>query len=199
MYSFLPSEIPLDEKELTYITLAYLEGWTNIPLTSYGDCDIDKVKFYDGFFGYILRRAEHLAEYRPELLENNSSWKYQGKLYRVIHPCMRITQEGEETVFLPDVQYHQMIAHWTSDYTFSGLLYKLSPEEEYIILEADTGKHFGFDVNKFYTSNGADNRYTKVEQEIIFPMYEECTKEYRMSISDFINLKNTQNTDCGDE
>ena len=112
---------------------------------------------------------------------------------------MRITQEGEETVFLPDVQYHQMIAHWTSDYTFSGLLYKLSPEEEYIILEADTGKHFGFDVNKFYTSNGADNRYTKVEQEIIFPMYEECTKEYRMSISDFINLKNTQNTDCGDE
>lgn len=55
---------------------------------------------------------------------------------------------------LPCVDYHGMIAHWTDDYSFPGLMYKLSPEEECIVLEADTKEHIAFDVNGFRKEYG---------------------------------------------
>lgn len=59
----------------------------------------------------------------------------------------------------------------------------------YIILEADTGDHLAFDVNKFRQVNNAQEIYTQDENEIIFPMYHDNTQEYRMTIKEFIEKK----------
>ncbi len=90
---------------------------------------------------------------------------------------------------MPKLNYHNMISHWTDDYTFNGLMYKLSSKETYIILEANTQTHLAFDVNKFRKQYNCENPYTAKEREIIFPMYKDCIKEYHMSVNEFINLK----------
>ena len=64
-----------------------------------------------------------------------------------------------------------MISHWTDDYTFQGLMYKLNTETPYILLEADTQNHLAFDVNKFRREYNCENRFTAKEREIIFSMY----------------------------
>ena len=120
------------------------------------------------------------------------SWKYQGKLYRVIHPHYVFDDDSvEPRTVMPEVNYHRMITHWTSDYTFKGLLAtaKIFDDEKYIILEADTGEHLAFDVNSFRKANNVIEPYTQGENEIIFPMYQENIKEYRMSIQEFIKKK----------
>ena len=78
------------------------------------------------------------------------------------------------------------------DYRFEGLMYKLSPEKESIFLEADTGKHIAFDVNGFRKEYGFENQYLAGEREIIFPMHKEFIKEYRMSVADYILLKDNE-------
>ena len=62
-------------------------------------------------------------------------------------------------------------------------------DEEYIILEADTREHLAFDVNKFREVNDVQEPYTQGENEIIFPMYKENIKEYRMTINEFVSMK----------
>ena len=86
----------------------------------------------------------------------------------------------EPHTVMPEVNYHGMITHWTSDYTFEGLLAtaKIFDDDEYIILEADTGDHLAFDVNKFRQVNNAQEIYTQDENEIIFPMYQDNTQEH---------------------
>lgn len=193
MQLFFPS-INLTDEEWRNLTIQYLCGWTEIPLTIYSGYDIDLLKFYDGFFGYLLKRTEELYTESAEFVNNRQffkAWKYQGKIYRVLH---KVTveddkaEDGYRCVF-PTVEYHGMITHWTDDFTFKGLMYKLSSNEPYIILEANTGTHFGFDVNKFRKTYNVENKYTQKEREIIFPMYKECITEYRMTISEFIKLK----------
>ena len=66
---------------------------------------------------------------------------------------------------------------------------KIFDDEEYIILEADTGDHLAFDVNKFRQVNNVQEIYTQDENEIIFPMYQDNTQEYRMTIKEFIEKK----------
>lgn len=196
---FFPASIALTNKEWTIITFHYVSGWTEIPLSYDGSYDLTLLKFYDGFFGYLLKKAESLYKDDPEYVEEETSlktWKYQGKLYRVLHKVEiddDTTEEGYRLEF-PVVEYHGMISHWTDDYTFSGLTYKLNPNDKYIILEADTGSHFGFDVNKYRNSLGVKNQYTEKEREIIFPMYKECIKEYHdISINEFIQMKENEN------
>lgn len=122
------------------------------------------------------------------------AWKYQGKLYRIIHANIienNKTKRGY-SYRLPRVQYHGMISHWTDDYTFKGLMYKLNKNEKYIILEADTQEHIGFDANKFRKAYSCEKSNTEKEREIIFPMYRECIKECRMTVNEFIQLKQNQ-------
>jgi len=97
----------------------------------------------------------------------------------------------EPRTIMPEVNYHGMITHWTSDYSFKGLLAtaKIFDNEEYVILEAETGEHLAFDVNKFRKANNVIEPYTQGENEIIFPMYKENIKEYRMTIRAFIEKK----------
>ena len=86
-----------------------------------------------------------------------------------------------------------MISHWTDDYTFKGLMYKLNAKTKYIILEADTQDHLGFNVNKFRRVYNCEKPNTEKEREIIFPMYKECIIEHRrMSVEQFIRLKQNQ-------
>ena len=83
-----------------------------------------------------------------------------------------------------------MISHWTDDCTFEGLTHKLCPDEQYIILEANTQDHIAFDVNKFRKKYKCKKTNTEKEREIIFPMYKECIiKEHNMSVKDFIRFK----------
>ena len=167
------------DEDWKYIILQYLKEWTEIPLNPTYGYDIEELKFFDGFLGTLLKQTESLMSDPYADVDNDfvDSWKYQGKLYRVIHSHY-VFDDGvvEPRTIMPEVNYHRMITHWTSDYTFDGLMYKLSPDEKYIILEADTGDHLAFDVNKFRKANNAIEPYTHGENEIIFPMYKECIK-----------------------
>lgn len=188
------NNMAFSDEDWKYIILQYLKEWTEIPLTTNDGYDIEELKFFDGFIGTLLKQTEALMSEYPSFLDKEfvDSWKYQGKLYRVIHPYYVFDDDSTEPrTVTPEVNYHRMITHWTSDYTFEGLLRsnKIFDDEEYIILEADTGDHLAFDVNKFRKANNAEKRHTQGEEEIIFPMYKECIKEYRMTINEFIKMK----------
>ena len=58
-------------------------------------------------------------------------------------------EEPEPHRVMPTIDYHRMITHWTDDYTFEGLTYKLPRDCEYIILEAETKEHLAFDVKSW--------------------------------------------------
>ena len=180
------------DDEWKIIIIEYLRVWTSIPLTTNGDYDIENLKFFDGLLGTLLKHTESLLKEYPPFLDKEfvDSWKYQGKLYRVIHPHYVFDDDSvEPRTVMPEVNYHGMISHWTDDYTFNGLMYKLSPDCEYIILETDTEVHLAFDVNKFRKAYNCEKPFTEKEREIIFPMYKENTKEYRMTINEFIRMK----------
>lgn len=183
--------IRFSDEEWLYILECYLKGWTETPLTYLDGYDIDTVKFYDGLIGTLLKQTERIYKIWPDCLDSRfvGSWKYQGRLYRVMHPVLQIDENGYEHSVLPEAEYHGMITHWTDDYTFSGLLQKVNPDCEHIILEADTGDHFAFDVNGFRKEYGCEEQYTQKEREFIFPMHKECIKEYRMTINEFIKKK----------
>lgn len=178
-----------------YIILQYLKEWTEIPLNPNDGYDIEKLKFFDGFLGTLLKQTEFLMKECPSSVNEDfvNSWKNKGKLYRVMHSNYVFDDNSiEPRSVMPKVDYHRMITHWTDDYTFEGLMYKLSDDEEYIILEADTGEHFAFDVNKFRSVNNQCKRFTDKEREFIFPMYQENIKEYNMTIKNFIKMKETE-------
>ena len=177
-----------------YIILQYLREWTEIPLSSTAGYDIEKLKFFDGFLGSLLRYTEEMEKNTPRFLNRVfvDSWKYQGKLYRVMHANLQIDEDGNESMIMPVVDYHGMITHWTDDYTFSGLLSKLSEDSECIILEADTRERIAFDVNAFRRSHSVSARFTEKEREFIFPMYQEHIIEHRLTIREFTAMKKSE-------
>lgn len=185
--------IPFSEDKYIKLLTEYLNNWTEIPLRNIGGYNIDNLKTYDDFIGLLLKQYEKDMYDHPELLDKHffNSWKYQGKLYRILHEVYveDTTSDDGYSCKFPDIEYHGMISHWTDDYTFQGLMYKLSSEDPCIILEADTQEHLAFDVNKFRKTYNCENPYTAKEREIIFPMYKDCIKEYRMSVSEFIQMK----------
>jgi hypothetical protein len=183
--------IDISDDEWIEIIKKCLVEWTETPLSSLDGCDMDDVRFFDGLFGTLLKQTERITAQNPAILNKKfvDSWKYQGKLYRVMHEHMVLDADGNYQVIMPEVNYHGMITHWTDDYTFEGLLYKLSPDDDYIVLEADTQDHFAFDVNRFRKKYQCGRRYTDKEREFIFPMYKESIKEYHMSINEFANKK----------
>lgn len=188
--------VNFSDEEWIYIITEYLNGWTEIPLNTCSGYNINELKFYDGLFGTLLKQTEEFYKFNPDIINKDfvNSWKYQGKLYRVIHSYYTFDSEesNEPRHVMPKVDYHGMITHWTDDYTFKGLQYKLPPDATYIILEADTQNHLAFDVNKFRKKHKCRNINTEKEREIIFPMYQENIKEYQMTINEFIKLKRQQ-------
>lgn len=187
------ANVSFTDDEWIYILAVILKGWTEVPLSQLYGYNKDNVKFFDGIIGSLLRQTEELQVDYPDALDQRfvNSWKYQGKLYRVLHPSM-IEDENSIDGYssaLPQVEYHEMITHWTTDFTFEALLYKLSADTKYIILEADTKEHFAFDVNGFRAEYGFEERFTQKEQEIIFPMYKECIQEHCMTVNEFIEMK----------
>ena len=184
------------EKEKITKLASKLKEWTEIPLSLSSGYDIDEVKEFDEIFGALLRDTEMKIHANPAIEKDSfiQSCLYRGKLFRVIHPC-HIADDREASGYrydLPEVEYHRMISHWTDDCTFSGLMHKLNREEQYIILETDTMNHIAFDVNRFRKTYGYKECFTEKEREVIFPMYKECIKEYRMSIDEFDKLEKTE-------
>jgi hypothetical protein len=184
------------DEQWIYILKVVLVGWTEIPLNPTYGYNKDKLKFYDGIIGLILKDTERIAKHYPKSLNKSfvNSWKYQGKLFRVMHGTEVEDNQSEDgfSLQLPEVEYHEMITHWTTDYTFSALMNKLRGNSKYIILEADTSEHFAFDVNRFREVNGVQEIYTQEEREVIFPMYKDCIKEHRMTINEFVKMKNSR-------
>lgn len=191
------TNINFSDNEWLYILKQYLNSWTEISLSDSLGYNLDELKFYDGFIGFLLKQTEvYLKNCSNSLSESDkkfiNSWKYQGKLYRIIHRCRKKSNKTKcgYSFRLPKVKYHGMISHWTDDYTFKGLTYKLNDKEKYIILEADTKDHIGFDVNKFRKIYNCEKPNTEKEREIIFPMYKDCViKEHHITINKFIKLK----------
>lgn len=185
--------IHFSDEQWIDILQQYLNGWTEIPLNNNSGYDLDELKFYDGFIGLLLKQTERYLKECPDVLDKDFiySWIYQGKLYRIIHANHVVNNKTKKgySYKLPKVEYHGMITHWTDDYTFSGLMYKLNRKEKYIILEADTNEHIGFDVNRFRRIYNCEKANTEKEREIIFPMYKECISVQHMSIDEFIQLK----------
>ena len=141
------------DEQWIYIISQYLNSWTEIPLNVMDGYNIDELKFYDGLLGYLLKDTEKSIKYCPDMIDREfvKSWKYQGKIYRIIHHCIKESNKTKcgHTYRMPKINYHGMIAHWTSDYTFEGMKHKLSPNKKFIILEADTKNHIAFNINKF--------------------------------------------------
>lgn len=187
------ANVSFTDDEWIYILEVILKGWTEVPLSQISGYNKENLKFFDGIIGLLLRQTEELQVEYPDVLDQRfvDSWKYQGELYRVLHPHM-IEDENSIDGYsseLLEVEYHEMITHWTTDFTFEALLYKLSANTKYIILEANTEEHLAFDVNGFRAEYGFEEKYTKKEQEIIFPMYRECIQEYHMTINEFVDMK----------
>jgi len=189
--------ISLTDDDWIYFLIRCLKGWTEIPLSSTNGYDKDTLKFYDGILGLLLKQTEQFEKEYPSALNMDfvNSWKYQGKIYRVMHSQIMENSKNKRgySYRLPKVDYHGMISHWTIDYTFDAL-HKLSRCTKYIILEADTKEHFAFDINRFREKNNCFDEYTRREEEIIFPMYKECITEYRMTINEFIDMKNKESS-----
>lgn len=188
--------VNFSDKEWLYILKKVLKGWTETPLTTTSSYNRDRLKFYDGIIGLILKDTEMIVRDYPKSFNKSfvDSWKYQGKLYRVMHKCMVLDNSSVEgySYKLPEVEYHNMITHWTTDLTFNALLYKLNLDTKYIILEADTNERFAFDVNKFQEVNGFQEIYTQEEREVIFPMYKSHIKEHLMTINEFVEMINNR-------
>jgi hypothetical protein len=190
----MPS-IYLSDDDWIYFLSRCLKGWTEIPLSQTNGYDKDVLKFYDGIIGLLLKQTERFQKMYPNALNTEfvNAWKYQGRIYRVIHSRIEENNRNKSgySCRLPKVEYHGRITHWTTDYTFYAL-HKLSRSTKYIILEADTKEHIAFDINGFREKYECLEEYTKGEQEIIFPMYKECIKEYRMTINEFVEMKNKE-------
>ena len=90
--------------------------------------------------------------------EDINSWKYVGKIYRVID-CRK-----------SQVKYHQLIASWTDTPEAFKQFNHLCKKHRYSFLIADTGKDLAFDVNKYRNNTNNRHCYTEHESEIIFPM-----------------------------
>lgn len=137
----IPS-IHFKEDERINIIKQYLNKWTEIPLSEIADYDLDEIKSYDEVIGLLIKQTEQYLKECPDCLTKSNmqfinSWKYQGKLNRIIHARI-INNNYSLSYQMPKIQYHGMISHWTDDYTFKGLTYKLNTKEKRIILEADT-------------------------------------------------------------
>ena len=147
----MPS-VYLSDDEWIYFLIRCLKGWTEIPFSPTNGYNKDVLKFYDGIIGLLLKQTEQFQKEYPDVLSKEfvNAWKYQGKIYRVMHSLIVENNKNKSgySFRLPNVEYHGMISHWTTDYTFDAL-HKLSRSTKYIILEADTKEHIAFDVNSF--------------------------------------------------
>ncbi len=90
--------------------------------------------------------------------EDINSWKYVGKIYRVID-CRKNL-----------VEYHQLIASWTDSPEAFKRFNHLCEKHRHSFLVANTGKDWAFDVNKYRKNTDNEHCYTEHESEIIFPM-----------------------------
>ena len=117
--------IGFSDDEWIEIIKEYLAEWTEIPLSTNGQYNKDDLRFFDGLLGTLLKQTEYFVSCNPHCLNKKfvESWKYQGKLYRVMHEHMVWDSNGNRTVVMPEVEYHGMITHWTDDYTFKGILH----------------------------------------------------------------------------
>ena len=95
-----------------------------------------------------------------EINKDIESWKYNGKVYRVVN-CKK-----------HEVEYHELIASWVSNIKAFESFNHLCKNSKYTFLIGNTGKDWAFNVNKYREHINNRHRYTEHESEIILPMNE---------------------------
>lgn len=112
---------------------------------------------------YLLRcltpsTNDDLLSRLDEIKKDIGSWKYIGKIYRVID-CKK-----------DQIEYHQLIASWVNTLDAFKDFNHLSEKHRYSFLIGDTDEDWAFDVNKYREHTNNRHYYTEHESEIIFPM-----------------------------
>ena len=116
-------------------------------------------------FPFETQSSSEMQQDLDELMESINTWKYSGKVYRVMN-CMD-----------DKIDYHNMIASWTNDPEVFRKFNHLLPDKKYTFLIGNTGKDWGFDVNKYRKNTGNRHKFTEKEQEIILPMNSKYVKD----------------------
>lgn len=127
-----------------------------------------QVEEYEDEAEGIPFKAQSISEIQQdidELMESINTWKYRGKVYRV----MNCTEDK--------IDYHNMIASWINDPEVFRKFNHLLPDKKYTFLIGNTGKDWGFDVNKYRKNTGNRHKFTEKEQEIILPMSSKYVKD----------------------
>lgn len=112
---------------------------------------------------YLLRRLapstnDDLLSRLDEIKKDIESWKYIGKIYRVVD-CKK-----------DQIEYHQLIASWVNNPGAFKDFNHLCEKHRYLFLIGCTGEDWAFDVNKYREHTNNRHYYTEHESEIIFPM-----------------------------
>ena len=116
-------------------------------------------------FSFKLQTSIDAQNNLDEFMESVNTWKYTGKVYRVIG-CK------------PDkVEYHDMIASWTNNPLAFADFNHLICTVKYTFLIGHTGKNWAFDVNKYRRIIGDMHQFTEYESEIILPMNKKYVKD----------------------
>lgn len=102
--------------------------------------------------------SENYQKDIDKLMKSVNTWKYRGKLYRVMD-CKQ-----------NQIDYHGLIASWTNDYKSFKNFNHLYDKQKYTFIVGSTGSDWGFDVNKYRQYIGERHIYTEHESEIIFPL-----------------------------
>ncbi len=111
-------------------------------------------------FPIKLRSSASLQTDLDEFMESVNTWKYTGKVYRVMD-CKPV-----------QIKYHGLIASWTNKPDAFASFNHLYRGMKYTFLIGTTGRDWGFDVNKYRKHIDDIHGFTEYESEIILPMHE---------------------------
>lgn len=133
-------------------------------------------------YSFPERSSQERQEELNKLKESINTWKYTGKIYRVMD-CKP-----------HEIEYHNMIASWTKD-PESFKKFQLCEEDKYTFLIGKTSKDWSFDINKYCEHNDKKEfKFIEHESEIIFPMSKKhITDTFYGTLDDFYEHINENN------
>lgn len=174
-----------------YIIAITMHQFREFPLCG-GGYDEEGLRFYDGVLGSLIRMRDKMRRAQnewgmqeiPKYEAFVSKWAYRGDIYRVIGEAY-VYEDGDDEphMEMPEINWHGMIASWSSSYDFTTGFNHIHPDAKYTIIHANTGDSVEIDANKLGNYVGGYNPHTVGENEVIFPMkkkfvvkvYEEIT------------------------
>lgn len=168
-----------DASQMELLALT-LKGFREFPLCGNGHgYSMERLRFYDDVLGSLIRFRDEMErrgyfEAEDAVWEFARYWEYHGDIYRIIGKALVFPKNGEPYLRMPHIRWHGMIASWSKSYDFTQGFNKIYRDEEYTIIHARTGSSAGIDIDKLTAYFGCSDPYKEGEQEVIFPMREDC-------------------------